>query len=111
MPIHKRNDKHTPGNYWPISLISIVFEHILFCHLVSALVSLSPSQVGFRAKRSTVSLLVEAVDDWSLCLEQRGAIHCLLLDFAKAFNSVPHECLLLKLSFLGIHGLVTHLGG
>ena len=37
-------------------------------------------------------------------LEQRGTMHCLLLDFAKAFDSVPHERLLLKLSSLGIRG-------
>ena len=107
VPIYKRNDKHIPGNYRPISLTSKVFERILFRHLVSALEShhlLSPSQFGFRAGRSTVSLLVDAVDDWSLCLEQHGTVHCLLLDFAKAFDSVPHERLLLKLSSLGIHG-------
>ena len=110
VPIHKRNDKHIPGNYQPISLTSVVvkvFEHIIHQHLVSALEShhlLSPSQSGFRTKRSTVTLLTEAVNDWSLCLEQRSTIHCLLLDFAKAFDSVPHERLLLKLSSLGIHG-------
>ena len=31
-------------------------------------------------------------------------MHCLLLDFAKAFDSVPHERLLLKLRSLGICG-------
>ena len=67
---------------------------------------LSPSQSGFRNKRSTVTLLTEAVDDWSLGLEQRSTIHCLLLDFSKAFDSVPHERLLLKLSSLGINGKV-----
>ena len=96
MPIHKRNDEHVPGNYRPISLTSVVikvFERILHRYLVSALEShhlLSSSQFGFRAKRSTVSLLVDAVDDWSLCLEQRGTVHCLLLDFAKAFDSVAY---------------------
>ena len=39
-----------------------------------------------------------------MCLEQRGTVHCLLLDFAKAFDSVPHERLLLKLRSLGICG-------
>ena len=63
-------------------------------------------QFGFRAKRFTISLLVDAVDDWSLCLEQRGTVHCLSLDFAKAFDSVPHERLLLKLSSLGIRGSI-----
>ena len=110
VPIHKRNDKHIPGNYRPISLTSVVikvFERIIHQHLVSALEShhlLSPSQSGFRTRRSTVTLLTEAVNDWSLCLEQRSTVHCLLLDFAKAFDSVPHERLLLKLGSLGIHG-------
>jgi len=31
-------------------------------------------------------------------------MHCLFLDFTKAFDSVPHERLLLKLSALGITG-------
>ena len=62
------------------------------------------SQHGFRSNRSTVSLLLQAVDDWSLCLEHRGTMHFLFLDFAKAFDSVPHERLLLKLNALGIDG-------
>ena len=84
-----------------------VFERIIHQHLVSALEShhlLSPSQSGFRTRRSTVTLLTEPVNDWSLCLEQCSTVHCLLLDFAKAFDSVPHERLLLKFGSLGIHG-------
>ena len=80
-----------------------VFECIIHRHLASALEHhhlLSPSQSGFRNKRSTVTLLTEAVDDWSLGLEQQSTIHCMLLDFSKAFDSVPHERLLLKLSSL-----------
>ena len=112
VPIHKRNDKHNPSNYIPISLTSVVikvFERIIHWHLVSALQHhhlLSPAQSGFRNKRSTVTLLAEAVDDWSQCLEKRSTMHCLLLDFAKAFDSVPHERLLLKFQSLGIHGKV-----
>ena len=110
VPIHKRNDKHNPCNYRPISLTSVimkVFECIIHHHLVSALEHhhmFSSSQSGFRSKRSTATLLTEAVDDWSVCLEQRSTMHCLLLDFAKAFDSVPHERLLLKLNSLRIRG-------
>ena len=40
----------------------------------------------------------------ALSLENRSSVHCLLLDFSKAFDSVPHERLLLKLEALGIRG-------
>ena len=65
---------------------------------------MSSSQYGFHAKHFIVILLSEPIDDWSSSLECRGTMHCLLLDFAKAFDSVPHECLLLKLNLLGIDG-------
>ena len=44
------------------------------------------------------------MDDWSLSLEHRGIMHRLFLDFAKAFDLVPHEYLLLKLNALNING-------
>ena len=84
-----------------------VFEQIIHHHLVCILEHhhlIIPSQSGFRWKRSTVALITEAVDDWSLCLEKCDTMHCLLLDFAKAFDSVLHEWLLLKLRSLGIFG-------
>ena len=44
-----------------------------------------------------VSLLSEAVHDWTFALEQRNSVHSLFLDLAKAFDSVPHYHLLLRL--------------
>ena len=48
--------------------------------------------------------LLRAVHDWALALEQRKSVHCLFLDLAKAFDSVPHYHLLLRLDLLGIRG-------
>ena len=65
---------------------------------------LNDCQFGFRHKRSTVSLLLQAVHDWAGSLERRNSTHCLFLDLAKAFDSVSHPRLLLKLEALGITG-------
>jgi len=65
---------------------------------------LSEHQYGFQQNRSTTTLLLQAIDDWTLSLEHRDSVHCLFLDYAKAFDSVPHEHLLLKLESFGISG-------
>ena len=82
-------------------------ERIIHHQLVRALESkhlISDSQHGFRHKRSTVTLLLSAINDWAFCLEGWNSVHCVLLDLAKAFDSVPHCRLLLKLECFGIKG-------
>ena len=110
IPIYKKGERCLACNYRPISLTSIVvkvMERIICKQLISALVRsghIGENQFGFRANRSTVTLLLSAIHDWSLCLERRSSTHCVFLDFAKVFDSVPHEHLLLKLQCLGITG-------
>ena len=110
VPIHKKGDKHLTNNYRPISLTSIVvkiMERIIHHQLVHALEHhnlVSDCQFGFRSKRSTVSLLLQAVHDWAGSLDRRNSTHCLFLDLTKAFDSVSHSRLLLKLEALGITG-------
>ena len=48
--------------------------------------------------------MLTAVHDWATFLEKRHLVHCVFLDLAKAFYSVPHSLLLLKLENLGIRG-------
>ena len=65
---------------------------------------ISVCQFGFRKNHSTAHPLLEAVHDWARALECRDDCHCLCLNFAKAFDSVPHHRLLLKLQTLGVSG-------
>ena len=108
VPVHKKGDKQLTNNYRLISLTCIivkVMERIIHRQLVHALGGhnlLNDCQFGFRRKSSTVTLLLRAVHDWAESLERRNSTHCLFLDLAKAFDSVSHPRLLLKLEALGI---------
>ena len=96
-PVYKEGDKQCVYNYRPISLTCILCKVLENRKLYSLLEShhvLSDAQFGFRAKRSTVSLLLSAVHDWAETLNRRLSTHCIFIDFAKAFDSVPHERLL-----------------
>jgi len=56
-----------------------------------------PHQHGFRKGFSTLTQLITVLDDWFSSLDRRTRTNVLLLDFAKAFDSVPHQGLLHKL--------------
>ena len=63
---------------------------------------LTTHQHGFRKGYSTVTQLITVLDDWFFALDKRTRSDVLLLDFAKAFDSVPHQRLLYKLHYYGI---------
>jgi hypothetical protein len=65
---------------------------------------LSDCQHGFIAGRSCTTNLLATLDDWTRILDEGEAVDAVYLDFAKAFDSVPHERLLRKIQALGIQG-------
>ena len=64
----------------------------------------SQCQHGFRKGRSCISQLLEVMDDFTKLIDKGEAIDVVYLDFAKAFDTVPHRRLLLKLDKYGIAG-------
>ena len=60
-------------------------------------------KLGF-VQNDLLSLLLSAVDDWAETLKRCLSIHYVFIDFAKAFDSAPHERLLIKLQSIGIQG-------
>lgn len=108
--IHKKDAKSNPANYRPISLTCVcckLLEHIMLSHIAKHLSSnniLINQQHGFRQHFSCETQLISAINDWAKSINQHTQTDVILLDFSKAFDSVPHHRLLSKLNFYGIRG-------
>jgi len=112
-PIFKKGSRNKAENYRPVSLTSIVcklFETIIRDKLVSYLESnvlINNSQHGFRKGRSCFTNLLEFLDKITGCVDSGENVDVIFLDFAKAFDKVPHKRLILKLRAHGIIGKVA----
>ena len=60
---------------------------------------LCDNQHGFRKKRSCETQLIVTIQDIAKNLSKGRQVDIILLDFAKAFDKVPHARLLHKLDF------------
>ena len=66
---------------------------------------LSKQQHGFIKNKYCTTNLLEILDFISSSLDKGCPVDVIRLDFTKAFDTVPHKRLLLKLSCYGISGL------
>ncbi len=107
-PMHKNNDKHSPSNYRPNSLASLVLKiaeriiHNKMSMFLEASGKRNPSRHGFRQKHSCQTQLLETVHQWANTIDTGQSTHAVFIDFSKAFDTVPHERLLLKLEHMGM---------
>ena len=104
--------KHSPNNYRPVSLTSIIckiLETIIKDEVIDHLKRnnlLYKHQHAFVGQRSCITQIIEALDTWTSIIEDDDTLDSIYLDFAKAFDSVPHQRLLRKIKALGIEGKV-----
>ena len=106
----KKGDRHLAENYRPISLTSVpckILEHILCKHLMTHFDKhnlLTNLNHGFRSGYSCESQLLTTAQDLLNSFEDDKQVDIAILDFSKAFDTVPHRKLLHKLHHLGIQG-------
>ena len=110
VPLHKKGSRDKAENYRPISLTSIlgkVFESIIKNSIVRFLKEnnlIKDSQHGFTRGRSCLTNLLDFMEEVTREIDNGNCVDVLYLDFAKAFDKVPHKRLLSKLEAHGIAG-------
>ncbi|CAM5086896.1 unnamed protein product [Natator depressus] len=112
MPIFKKGSRGDPGSYRPVSLISVpgkLVETIVKNKIVRHIEEhklLRKSQHGFCKGRSCLTNLLEFFEGDTKHVDKGDSLDTVYLDFQKAFDNVPHQRLLRKLSCHGVRGKI-----
>ena len=111
-PIFKKGSKSEVGNYRPVSLTSVIcklmesllkdaiMQHIALNNIISS------TQHGFLPNKSCLTNLLEYLETLTKLVDEGHSADVVYLDFAKAFDKVPHHRLLAKLKAAGITGKI-----
>ena len=110
MPSFKKDDKSSPSNYRPISLLSWVgkvMERVVYKYIYNYIIEhslLYSYQSGFLPGHSTVYQLLEIYHNICKNIDNRLSSIIVFCDISKAFDRVWHKALLKKLQSYGITG-------
>ncbi|XP_062899789.1 uncharacterized protein LOC134344246 [Mobula hypostoma] len=108
MPMAYQSTRKGTGLHHLVSLTCIAskqLEHIIHSNIMGHLERfslLSDRQHGFRSGRSCETQLAGLVNDLAQILDANCQVDLCIMDFSKAFDTVPHQRLLAKFDHLGI---------
>lgn len=108
IPLPKCNNVSSLGDLRPISILSIlskIFEKVLYKQLFDFANNnniIDQHQSGFRKGHSTATALTRITDDVLRGIDNKEITAVALLDFSKAFDTINHELMCLKLKYYGL---------
>jgi len=111
-PVFKSGDVHLPENYRPVSLTSVLCKNLqdIICkHLLDHFERnniLTNLNHGFRSGFSCETQLLVTMNDLLSFYDEGIQTDVIILDFSKAFDTVPHDEILYKLECFGITGTI-----
>ncbi|GAA6081682.1 uncharacterized protein LOC116721974 [Tachysurus ichikawai] len=114
LPLYKGGDQADLNNYRPISIlpwVSKILEILVNKQLINYLNVngiISGAQSGFRSGYGCVTATTKVLNDITSALDNKQNCAAIVIDLAKAFDSVDHNTLIHRLSSIGVtdHSLV-----
>ena len=103
VPVPNGSNHTCVSNYRPISLLPILSKllqkhvHNLISNHLCKHHPIALQQWGFQPKKSSVSVLIDVIYNWSRAIDCYNEMCAVFFDLQKAFYSVPHKSLIDKL--------------
>ena len=114
-PVFKKGDSELLENYRPISTLPVfgkIFEKIIYNRLYSFFTSqniIYDNQYGFRKAHSTSHAINHSITHITNELSNKKFVLGIFIDLSKAFDTIDHEKLIVKLGRYGIRGRANQL--